>query len=299
MSFRGRKNAGRKRKGRKRSAQSQFQLRRPKKSLVSALQPILETKKFCGYINGVVPGPIDGDLSITSIARVLVPNAYMHMQAESMGTVTQGSSISGNDIFSRYLSIKISLKYPTNDFTPVGVQCRPVELIWGWVRPLNLTNLTTPTHDTVAHGQITESVVSQLGGDFDQAEDDMIFKDKTRRSYNVIGRKKLLPNNNDSVIQSTWGSAAGFSQRGGAPEVKTTVSWPTQKKLEFSKSADSGTGGLGIPFAYPNQAYIPFVIFYNPDAEKYEANTINTETGALEQRQIKISTNSCHWFNDA
>lgn len=290
--------AGRKRKGRKRSAQSKFQLRRPKKSVIEQLQPILETKKFCGYVNGAVPGPIEHDLSITSISRILVPNAYMHMQSESMGTVTQGSSISGNDIFSRYLSVKLSLQYPVNAYAPPLVQTRPVELIWGWVRPLNLTLLTDPTVNTVSHGQITTSVLTQLGGDFDQAGDDMIFKDKARRSYNVIGRKKLLPNNNESIVQANAQFNTGENNKGGPPIVKTTITWPTMKKLEYSKSSDSGTGGLGMPFAYPNQAYIPFLVFFNPDATEYELNTIS-EGGAVEQRQIKISTNSCHWFNDA
>lgn len=293
-----RKHAGRKRKGRKRSAQSTFQLRRPKKSIMKDLQPIIETKKFCGYVAGAIPGPVDADLSVTSISRVLVPNAFMHMQAEGAGTVSQGSSVSGNDIFSRYLSLKVALKYPTNDFTPVGVQCRPVELIWGWTRPMNLTGLTSPTHDTVSHLQLTESVISQLGGHYDEADDDMVFKDKSRRSFNVIGRKKLVPNNNEAIIQSTWGSAAGFEQRGGAPTVRTTISWPLMKKIEFSKTADSGTGGTGMPFIYPNQAYIPFAVFFNPDALKYDANTIG-EGGVVEQRQIKLTTNSCHWFNDA
>ena len=190
------------RKGAKgsRSAQSKFKLRRPKASVVNQLQPVLETKKFCGYVAGLVPGAQEANLSITSISRVIVPGAFMHMQAESAGTVSQGSSVSGNDIFSRYLSMKIMLQYPTNRFTPTGVQPRPVEVIWGWVRPMNLTLLTTPHVNTVDQGAITQSVVDQIGGDFDSAADTMLFKDKQRRSYNIIGRKKLRPNNNDAIV---------------------------------------------------------------------------------------------------
>lgn len=297
-----RRGRSRGRKGVKgRSAQSQFKLRRPKASVVNALQPVIETKKFCGYTNGIVPGPQEQSLSTTSISVVIVPNAYMHMQPESAGTVSQGSSISGNDIFSRYLSMKIMVEYPTSSMAPANVQVRPVELIWGWVRPLNLTKLTSPNSGTVSQGEITQNVVDQIGGDFDSQLDSMIFKDRVRRSYNIIGRKKLYPNNNKSVFQDSWvpDLPSGYQQKGGPSPIMTSVNWPTQKKLEYSKTDDSGSGGVGIPFAYPNQAYIPFIIFHNPDATSYDENTTNPETGAVEQRQVLITTNSCHWFNDA
>ena len=75
--------------------------------------------------------------------------------------------------------------------------------------------------------------------------------------------------------------------------MRTTISWPTKKKVEYSKSDDTAGSGSPEPFVYPNQAYIPFVCFYNPDASSYKANATD------EQRQILLTTNACHWFNDA
>lgn len=299
MSWKGRSRTGRKgkRPNKSRSAQSKFKLPRPKKSVVRDLQTIIETKKFCGYENGAIPGPTDVSLSNTAAPTVIVPGAYMQMQSESMGTVTQGASVTGNDLFSRYLSMKVQLQYPVNRFAPTESQPLPVELIWGWVRPMNLTALTAPSDATVSSVEILANVVAQIGGDFDQADDSMEFKNRARRQYNIIGRKMLVPDNNEAVIQNSNFSNAEL--RGGPPVVHTTISWPTMKKLEYYKSADSGAGGSGVPFIYPNQAYIPFVCLFNPSFASYALNTPDPVTGVHQQRQVHLSTNACHWFNDA
>ena len=39
------------------AAQKKFQLRRPKAKVASSLVPILDTKKYTGFLAGAVPGP--------------------------------------------------------------------------------------------------------------------------------------------------------------------------------------------------------------------------------------------------
>lgn len=278
----------------KKRAQKKFQLPTARKSVVRSLQPIIETKKFCGFVNGNTPGPVEHNLSIVAPLLVLIPDAYMNMQAESAATVPQSQSVSGNDIFSRYISTKLLIEYPANAYAPNSVQTRPVELIWGWCKPLNLTTLTVPSRLDVSRTTIATHVLNQVAEDFDDADDKLEFKDRRRRSYNIVGRKRLYPNNNKSVIRTInqWGGL-NAPPLGGPPPIQTTVTWKTGKKVEFTKSTDTDPVGLAQPFIYPNQAYVPFYAFYNPDFDDYKVN----ETG--EQRQIKMTSNSCHWFNDA
>lgn len=282
----------RRRSRRPRSAQQKSRLRRPRRTVVRQLQPILETKKFCGYKNGAVPGPQPIYLDVTNTGKIEVNDAFVMMQGESANTVIPSSSVSGNDLFSRFLATKVKLEYPTNDNAPHGKQVRPVELVWGWARPLAYTGLTSPTMQAVSREQILLNIKAQISEDFNSEVDDMLFNNKRVRHYTIIGRKKLWPNNNKAVFQNTW-DVGEVAQQGGPPPIMTTITWPMKKKVEYSASSNTGTGGSAEPFIYPNQAYIPWFLFYNPDYASYEENS------GTDISQITVTTNSCHWFNDA
>lgn len=280
---------------RRRSAQQKSRLARPRRASVKTLRPIIETKKFTGYKNGVIPGPTIEYLTTTGTGEIKVVDAFMNMQATNMDTVIPSSSLDGNDLFSRYLSTKVRLEYPANNMSPPNTQVRPVELVWGWCRPLTTTTLTDPSKSTISRTQILEQVRAQIAEDFDATADDMLFNTKRVRCYTIIGRKKLWPNNNKSVFQNSWvpDLPSGYQQKGGPPPIMTTISWPMNKKVEYTKSDNTGTGGSAEEFVYPNQAYVPWFLFYNPDFAQYSANS---EAGIS---QVAVTTNSCHWFYDA
>lgn len=282
--------AARKRKGSSTAAQKKFQLRRPKASVTKALQPILETKKYLGFTAGAIPGPTVSYLSNTGPTVVLVPGAFTFMQPED--NIPSGG-VEGSDIFSRFVSEKLKITYPTNNMSAEDVQVMPVEVIWGWCKPLNYTSLTTPLRGTVSRQAITDHVMHQVAEEFNEKLDVMKFNDKQRRNYNIIGRKKMMPNNNTNIIQNTWvpDLPSGFQQKGGPQSVFKTCSWPMNKKVELTASND--TTGSADPFLYPNQAYIPFIVIFNPSYAAYDANADGNVT------QIELIRNSCHWFNDA
>lgn len=275
-----------------RRAQKKFKLPTAKKRVVRNLQPVIETKKFLGWTSGKIPGPVSHALPTTSAGLVIIPDAFMNMIAENQSLVTQGASVSGNDIFSRYLTTKILCEYPVNAHAPIDMQVRPVTVIWGWCIPLNNTATTPHVVDAITRAEIVAHVNQQIGEDFNSDTDSMLFIDKRKRSYNIIGRKKLKPNNNSSIIQTMNQGALLSHTMGGPPPVRTSISWPMNKKVEYTASKDT----LGVPvapFVYPNQAYVPFMVFYNPDYSAYVADSPSART------QINVSTNSCHWFNDA
>lgn len=272
----------------KRSAQKKFQLPRPKAKVQKQLQPILETKKFTGLLAGAVPGPVTSYMSTTGPTHVYIPGSFTYMTNDDWSTLP--SAVEGNDIFSRYLQMKFRVTYPNNANAPHSTQVQPVEMIWGWCKPLNYTTLTTPNKETCSRQDIVNHVTNQIAEEFNEELDNMKFHDKVKRNYNIIGRRKLIPNNNGDVLQNTWDVGA-VQQQGGPSPIFRNVKWTMNKKVELEKTTDST--GTADPFMYPNQAYIPFVLLYNPSYARYSANSGENIT------QIEVCRNSCHWFNDA
>lgn len=266
------------------AAQKKFKLRRPKKRVVKQLAPIAETKKFCGFYNGAVLEPRSKLLDIASAGTLFIPNSFMWMQrARDLTGDNIDFGFEGNSIFSKYLSMKFNLEYPYGANAP-NKPCRPVEMVWGWCNPMLLTTRTTPKEDAVSRADITEHVSDAIGDDFDETNDELEFKTRRKRSYNVIGRKQLMPNQNKQLPAAiAAGSWAGHS----AP-LHRNVTWKTMKKINLTRSTDDETGDSKV-FSYPNEAYIPFIVFYNKDYASY---------GPTDAEKIKITYNYCHWFND-
>lgn len=271
----------------KKSAQKKFQLKRPKKSTVKSITPIIEMKKFRGLLAGSIPGPETSYMSITAPTKVVIPAAFMYM---SQTAYNNSPAIEGNDIFSRYLTMKFKIQYPSNSNAPPNVQVQPTELIWGWCKPTNYTSLTSPVRETVSRANLANHVANQIAEEFDNANDNMKFNDKVKRNYNIIGRIKLRPRNTRDIFQNTW-DVGTVTQQGGPSPIFKNISWKMNKKVEYTHTSDSF--GTADPFMYPNQAYIPFVILHNASYASYLEN----EEG--EVKQIAVTHNSCHWFNDA
>lgn len=262
----------------RKSAQKKFILQKPKPSVTRQMQPIVETKKYATKI-------VDTNLSTTSAADIIVPDTFMWMnrQRDVTGDLLD-SAIEGRDIFSRFLSMKIEVAYPFGSDAP-SEPCRPVELVWGWVNPLNLTEFTTPAMGTITTDQIISHVNNAVAADFNDADEFMEFKDRKKRLYNIIGRKfvrpdlrKQLPH---AIVAGSWADSA-------AP-IQHTLSWPMKKKVRYEHSKPGITYDN---FSYPNEAYVPFVVAYNVDYDKYTPN------GSGVTGQIALRISNCHWFND-
>lgn len=277
----------------KNAAQSKFKLRRPRDATIKSIAPILETKKYLGLLAGSIPGPIASFMSNTGPTHVYVPGAFTYMSETSVTGPPPSPAVEGNDIFSKYLQMKFRITYPSSNNAPENVQVQPVEMIWGWCKPLNYTSLTSPTRENCSRQDIVNHVTHQIAEEFNEATDHMKFNDRVKRNYNIIGRKKLYPNNNRNVILNTWVPElpSGFQQKGGPSPVFKNVSWNMNKKVELTRTTDST--GTNDPFLYPNQAYIPFVLLHNPSYAEYSAND------GEHINQIEVVRNSCHWFNDA
>lgn len=286
------KNTTRKNKRPRRQAQKKFALPKPAKSVVNQLTNILETKKFLGLDYNTSSNQWEqanievGTLPIDSAGISFMPDSFYRMQFQSDITGELATNcIEGTSLFSKYLQVKLQIDYP--DGLEAPIQCpRPVEVIWGWVNPLNFTDFTTPKIDEVTPAQIRDHTLDAIASEFNSATDPMEFHDKHKRRYNIIGRRKLKPDTRMSVPTR---ALTGSNSTGSSAKIHMNINFPMMKKVNYTRS--TAKDDLTLPhFAYPNEAYLPFVFVYNPDFGMYDVSGVSP---------VSYKINDCHWFNDA
>jgi len=292
--------AYRKMGGKKRAfkgVQNKFRLEKPPSSQIRNISNMAECKRYEGFsIKNNAPIGITELYLQTNVAATFIPiNPFYFMKSRL--DLDKLNAVEGRDIFSKYLQTKLEIKYPESVFGPQG-GTRPIEVVYGFCAPLNLTDRTTPTETDVSAQEVLDHVIEQVARDFDSINDTMDFDTRRRRSYNIIGRFKVKPNNN-GLIPSPFRSDQAGGQIGAlignrdVPPLRRNVKWPMMKKVRLIRSDNDPTER----FIYPNQAYLPFLLLYNPDHANYSPNTTNPE-GTLEVKQVKVRYNSAHWFND-
>lgn len=300
-----RKNVRNRRRGTRprRQAQKKFRLPKPKVSAVKQISNILETKKFKGldYDTNMAEwreGQIEsGTMPIDSAGLSFMPDSFYRMQfqpdivEQSTDSELAVNCIEGTSLFSKYLQCKVQIDYPDGLNAPS--ECpRPVEVIWGWCNALNYTDFTSPKIDEVTPAQIREHTLASIAAEFNSVTDPMEFHDKHKRRYNIIGRHKFKPNN----LRNPPTKVSPFNGMNAAasPKLHFDINFPMMKKVNYTKSVPSDES---IPqFAYPNEAYLPFVFLYNPDFAMYDGQNYPEDPGI---QPIKFKFNDCHWFNDA
>ncbi len=217
------------------AAQNKFRLPKPKRRVINQLTNLLETKKFQGldYTLGTAEwkvNPIEvGTLPLTAAGVSFMPDSFYRMQFQSQiqSQLTAANKDLANDciegvsLFSKYLTCKVQIDYPDGTLAPN--QCpRPVEIIWGWVHPLNFTEFTTPKIDEVTPAQIRDHTLDAIAAEFNSQTDPMEFHDKHKRRYNIIGRKKVKPDMRHQVpTRSEYTAPMGAS----SSKINTTINF--------------------------------------------------------------------------
>ncbi|AXQ66105.1 MAG: putative capsid protein [Cressdnaviricota sp.] len=214
----------------------------------------------------------------------------------------------GTSIFSKYYSMKVKLNFPTE--YPIVDNFR-AQLIWGWVTsPLAYTNnvndsATDPSRSTVKLEEIDREIVYRTEDGFNQAADQMNFRDKEKRIYKVVGKKWVKPDRRNQIGQTQ--GAIGYidpdddklkiENTGSLPPWTHQITFTPMRKIKMTHSSDMvpPTGAAPSPFFYPNESWIPFVGLYTPNLGSYY------EDGGVVPDSAKLSfqTNDCHWFTDS
>lgn len=260
---------------------------------------MLETKKFLGLkYNSTTEEWSAGDITtgtlpLTNAGVCFMPDSFYRMQFQSdiIAQTTDDNRaladncIEGTSVFSRYLTCKVQIDYPDGTTSPLSCP-RPVEVIWGWVTPLNFTEFTNPKVSEVTPAQIRTHTLDSIQAEFNQSTDPMEFHDKHKRRYNIIGRKKLVPDMRHQVpTRSEYTAPMGSS----SAKILHVCNFPMNKKVNYTRS-EAKTDAETPQFAYPNEAYLPFVFLYNPDFANYDVSGVGP---------VAFKFNDCHWFNDA
>lgn len=293
-----RKNVRNRKRATRRPAQRKFMLSKPSRKTVGQLSNILETKKFQGIVpndakDGWLPYKIITSHIDDVVTSIPIDSFWsMRYASDVVDTNSEASQhcLEGSSLFCKYLQVKLQLDYPDGVYAPSQTP-RPIELVWGFTHPFNYTEYTTPRLDEVTQAQLADRVFNTVKNEFNNQSDPMVFHDKKKRLYNVIGRKKIIPKFNRQVPNMTTYLAS-------AAKILTTIKFPMMKKVEYTTSYNNvnDRDALGSRFAYPNQAYVPFLLVVNPDNSFYQVPA-GAEDPNLYKPEIKF--NDCMWFNDA
>ena len=227
--------------GKKKGVQNKFKLTKPAPKTVRSLSTIAECKKFTGLVMYPTPKPleiqefyVDNTVSATFIP--IHPFYYMRSRRD----IDRIDSVEGKDIFSKYLQTKLEIKYPIAMFGPRG-GTRPLEVIYGFCTPLNLTERTSPDNDSPTEQDILDHIIDQVGDDFDSSNDTMEFKNRRKRSYNIVGRFKVKPDTRFQVpapmrsdeAPGQVGSVLGNMDVG---PIRRNINFKMMKKVRYHRS---------------------------------------------------------------
>lgn len=294
----GKRGPKKRKTGHKKGVQNKFKLTKPQNRVVKQVASILETKKFQGITpnansDGWLPFKIQ-TYHQDAVVKNLPIDSFLAMRfstdVEPTNPETSRNCLEGSSLFAKYLTMRVQIDYPDGSYAPTQTP-RPMEIIWGFTHPFNYTEYTTPRLDEVSLAELQTRIENTVKEEFNNQADPMIFHDKKKRLYNIVGRRKIIPKFNRQVPNMTTYLAS-------ASKIMTTINFPMMKKVEYTTSFNDvdHQDSLGSRFAYPNQAYVPFVIVVDPDNSYYSPPQTAPDPN-LYRPEVKF--NDCLWFNDA
>lgn len=282
-----------------------------KKAMMNRRAPFTETKSIDDILVAGKAGVLAGGSADTlrnPIYPLTIlngttgsPNTFTILPVQCFSNMERGfehTDITGDYIFSKYLKAKVEFELPGNE-KMIKHPC-DVYLIHGWVTlPLGKNLNTTPTQDQLTRAQYNEHIEDQLSQYFNQRQDKLIFRSKRTNNIKILGYRKLKPNNNQNLgaapTPQIFDRAGGTVSTGGGspPIVNMACNWPTKRKIYYEDGASSIQNGF--PHLYPNFAWLPFMVVYNPTANDF----LNTGVYPSGEPQIRVRYNCKHYFSDS
>lgn len=208
--------------------------------------------------------------------------------------------IIGKSVFVKYMKRKLTIRFPQPNITMSSGKAGVIpkipqryELVWGFVpTPLNLSNNTTPTRETVTLSDINGHINERVAEYFNTRSDRLRYVPKKASNIRIIGRRKVRP---DLRFMSTAPPETfdpSFSSTyadGSIPNYETSLYWPMMKKLHLEQSVDLHGGVQGL---YPNYAWLPFCTLVSHDWSEIDADD-------RPEQVCQIAYNDCIWFSDS
>lgn len=230
----------------------------------------------------------------------LNPNSFLAM--------TQGlreDQIIGRSVFSKYLNMKIKIRFPQHAFTLDSVnKIIPVfpqnyELIWGWIPfPMGCTGNTTPHANLVTVADVHSHINLRLVDYFDSQKDFLRFIPKKASTIRITGSRKVRPDLRRYSTAPASMSEDDNAYLGSIPDYETNIKWKTMKKIHYEPSQSLESTGAGKPGLYPNYQWLPFCVLVNWDYDII--NTMfPTDEAKRKLYQPAVAWNDIHYFTDS
>lgn len=272
------------------------------KSVISALMQGNQTTYAGKYPQPMLEWPIHIDPAEASGG-----NAYQIIPLEPFYRMTQGFQsfqMIGDSVYGKSLRLKVAVDFPYAD--EVIVRAFKMYVITGFItRPMAATATTTPTRSDVTVDDITSYINQQLFEYFDSKDDPLEFHEKRRQNLKIVSYKRLKPKV-DGLTPITHAEqvAPGTTSKvaHGAPHsVQKNFTWKLNRKVHYELGAPAPTDSDTLPPAgdqmlqnwYPNDAWLPFAIFYMPEWEKMK-NVAGSYTS-----ELKFRHNVAFYYSDS
>ena len=309
-----------------------------KKQMVRRRAAIVETKQRVhsdiAYLNGFLPGAQNYTNPLNP-KPIPVDDAFTLLPLRSWTRMSHGFEeyqCVGNNIFSKYLNLKVELQFPDGErvdfpstqnpgtwITPINkIIEKPtkVYLICGWItNPMNypVDNTPSPSLPKQSDATITaldNYIVQQLKVFFDDDEDKLQFRPKSTTNIKIEKYTEFKPRLTSAIAtQATpyhvaappgeLGPAVAYRAQGSIPNVRKSHSWKTMRKMPLTQGQDAGytTDKQNL---YPNNSWVPFAIIYNPNFADQAEEFVVDEKGELDQIQsMFVRYNDAHYFTDS
>lgn len=283
-----------------------------KKAMVTRRNPMVETKRREHSLvvdlnrasdgttaSANYPSTITGQTIVNDDAFTFLNLASYYRNSHGF----QDHNCIGDSIFSKYLKLKVQIRWPTG--TNMIVNPVKVYLITGWVTaPPSFSQFTNPTRSGCTDALLRQYLQLQLKEYFNSRTDFLEFREKQQDSVKVLRWQKLVPNNNESIAaqpgqidtETDPTKPPQIRTTGAVPTVNRSFTWKTMKKVHLTEGTATTTGNDApnpdIQNLYPNQSWLPFALIYNPDFSSMR-NADNEDT------TMSIYYNDIHYYSDS
>lgn len=261
-----------------------------KKAFMIKRAPLVETKKC--ELQDIVGDEI-GDFEIPETLgfKQVVNDTNVHYFVPyNYYSMTQGTAqhqMLGNDIFCKYLNMKIAIRFPQGANTNTN---NHYELYWGWVKNSPCPNgLTNPKLGQYNANIVNAHVIAMTGPFFNAKGDRLKWRPKDDKNLKIIGKKKVRPDLRYSTVAPLTNSGAPPTD-GNLPDYETQVSWKPMRKIKYELGNITGTPAYCL-----TQEWIPFCCLYMP----FNVDGSASDPSSTQQVPPKVGYNTIMYFTDS
>lgn len=270
-----------------------------KMKMTNKLRPLTETKSRTAEEVFDAIGSGQTEVVDPTVYQML-PNddALTHVPMVPFLTQHQGlneDEMIGLSNYTRWLKCKIQIKLPEG----VNSIKHPADLyvVHGWIKaPMAKTTFTPIKPSQVLPSTVSTYIANHVKDFFDSREDRLRFVGKSNTNIKILGYKRVKPNRNGSLgIPATAFSTdtvpTGFKVAGANPIINTSCTWKIMRKIHYTHGAPVQYGATDPSYKtlYPNESWLPFLVFYNPTFAEF---------GDSDAEKIEVATNTACWYSD-